>query len=157
MKRATKRMRRRKTAREALAFVRRHGVVLMSARGEVPSLAAWVAGEKIRGSWWAHRRAHEIYALECALAESPDVLVCKLLAGKRTLVHRRLWPALARVADELPASALARIVDEHTEHGHHEAHALPFAQWAPAEVLAAEKPLTRAEALAQLAACGVKV
>ena len=42
-----------KTVREALAFVERHGAVLLSARGAAPSLAEWIAGEPIRGSWWA--------------------------------------------------------------------------------------------------------
>jgi hypothetical protein len=37
--------------KEAIAFVKRHGIVLESARGPVPSLAEAVAGEPIRGSW----------------------------------------------------------------------------------------------------------
>lgn len=157
MKRVTKRTGRRKSARVALALLRRHGVVLMSARGEVPSLAAWIAGEPIRGSWWAHPRAHEIHALERALAESPDVLFCKLLGGKRTLVHRRLWPALARVADSFAPSAVARAVDEHTARGHHEAREIALAKWLPARVRAAARKLAREEAIAQLAACGIAV
>jgi hypothetical protein len=149
-------MGRAKSARQALAFVRKHGVVLMSARGEAPSLAAWIVGEPIRGSWWAHPRAREIHALECALAESPDVLFCKLLAGRRTLVHRRLWPALARVADRLAASALARVAEEHTARGHHEAREIALAERLPVDVRAAAEKLSREEALAQLAACGVR-
>src|SRR4030095_7234834 len=32
--------------------VREQGIVLQSARGPVPNLAEYVAGEPIRGSWW---------------------------------------------------------------------------------------------------------
>src|SRR6266511_3789241 len=40
----------------ALAFVRRHGVVLEGARGPVPNLAEAVATGPIRGSWWGHAK-----------------------------------------------------------------------------------------------------
>ncbi len=142
----------RRTARAALAFVRAHGVVLVSARGAAPSLAEWVAGEPIRGSWWAHPRGHEVYALASAVSEAPDVLVCRILGGKVTLVHRRLWPALVRAAPRFTRERLARVIEEHTAHGHHEARALPFPRWVPAEVRAAAKALTLERALAQLAA-----
>src|SRR5262249_6428648 len=78
---------------EALAFVERHGVVLQAARGPVPSLAEAVAGGPIRGSWWGHPRGHEIFRAAEAVTESPDVLVCKLVDGKGTYGHRRLWGA----------------------------------------------------------------
>jgi hypothetical protein len=38
---------------DPLAWVREQGVVLQSARGPVPNLAEQIAGEPIRGSWWA--------------------------------------------------------------------------------------------------------
>ncbi len=34
------------------AWVEEPGVVLHSARGPLPNVAAFVAGETIRGSWW---------------------------------------------------------------------------------------------------------
>jgi len=37
--------------REAVEFVKRHGVVLQAARGPAPSLAEAIAGGPIRGSW----------------------------------------------------------------------------------------------------------
>jgi hypothetical protein len=37
------------TSRQALAFIRKHGVVLESARGPVPSLAEVIAREPLRG------------------------------------------------------------------------------------------------------------
>ncbi len=144
-----------KTASQALAFVARQGAVLLSARGAAPSLAEWVAGEPIRGSWWAHARGHEIYALAGAITESPEVLVCRVCAGKVTYLHRRLWPALVRAAARFPRERLARVVEEHTARGHHEARAEAYPRWVPAEARAEAKALALEVALAQLAAAGV--
>jgi len=148
---------RHQTPRAALAFVREHGVVLLSARGAAPSLAEWIAGEPIRGSWWGHPRGHEIYALVNAVSDSPDVLVCRLLAGKRTFVHRRLWPALIRAASRLPSERLSRVIEEHTALGRHATRELQFPDWAPREVRAAAGELGLEVALAQLAAAHVVV
>lgn len=64
----------------------------------LPSLAAIVAGEKIKGSWWGHPRGSEIFHVSNELADHPDALLAKLVAGKLTWIHRRLWPALLGVA-----------------------------------------------------------
>ncbi len=39
---------------------------------------------------WSHPRSLEIYAATRVVRDSPDVLVCRLLAGKATFVHWRL-------------------------------------------------------------------
>ena len=117
------------TVRETLAFVRRHGVVLESARGSVPSLAAHVAGGPIHGSWWGHTRSHEIFRLTRAVRASREILVCRLVAGKITYVHQRLWPALVCVASRFPQSRLAKIAERHTSSGYHEIQEIPFSQW----------------------------
>ena len=62
------------------------------------SLTTLVATAPVTGSWWSHPRANQIYALLNALAAHPDVLVVKLVRGKATFLHRRLWPALLGVA-----------------------------------------------------------
>jgi len=80
-------------AAQALAFVERHGVVLVAAKGPVPRLVEAILGEPIRGSWWAHPASHQIFAVLSKLEESGDLLVCRLIDKKITLVHRRLWPA----------------------------------------------------------------
>lgn len=49
------------TADEALSFIREHGIVLASAKGPIPRLADAIAGESIRGSWWAHPKSHQIF------------------------------------------------------------------------------------------------
>jgi hypothetical protein len=77
------------TSRQALAFIRTHGVVLEGAQGPVPSLVEVIAGEPVRGSWWSHPKSHEIFAVTRAMRASDDVLVCRLIKGKITFVHRR--------------------------------------------------------------------
>jgi hypothetical protein len=74
------------------------GGLLMLQDPALPSIAALVAGEAITGSWWSHPRSHEIFREVGAIAAHRDVLVCKLLDGKVTFVHRRLWPAVLAVA-----------------------------------------------------------
>ena len=108
------------TPEEALAFVAHHGVVLQAARGPVPSLAEAVAGGPIRGSWWGHPKGRAIFRAASAVSEHPDVLVCKLADGKVTYVHRRLWPALVKLAPRFRADQLARVRDQHTATGTHE-------------------------------------
>jgi hypothetical protein len=98
------------TPRQAIAFVRKHGVVLEAAAGPVPSLAQAVAGGAIHGSWWTHPRRHEIFELTRAVRDSSDVLVCRLIEGKITYVHRRLWAPLVRVAQRFPRKRHAEAV-----------------------------------------------
>jgi hypothetical protein len=148
---------RRVTRRTALAFVRKHGVVLESARGPVPSLAAAVAGGPIRGSWWGHKRGHEIFAITRAIRASPDVLVCRLVRGKVTYVHARVWAALARVADRFPAKNLAAVHERHTPQGRHEVDVVPFARWLPAEVQAQARDLSADEAMAALGSWTIRM
>jgi len=122
------------TPKQALAFVAKHGVVLQAARGPVPNFAEYVAGGPIAGSWWAHAHGKEIFALATALSEHADVLVCKLVDGKVTYVHRRLWPALVKLASRFEASQLAKIDNEHTAKGAHRSIATPFPDWVPGDV-----------------------
>src|SRR6185295_14106476 len=100
------------TPKQALAFVERHGVVLQAARGPVPSLAEAIAGGRIRGSWWGHPKGREIFRAAATITNSPEVLVCKLVEGKVTYVHRRLWPALVKLAGRFAKDQLARVRDE---------------------------------------------
>jgi hypothetical protein len=138
------------TPRQALAFLRKHGVVLEAARGPVPSLAEEIAGEPLRGSWWSHPRSQEIFVVTRAIRDNGDVLVCRVVEGKVTFVHRRLWAALVRLADRIPARHLAKIEEAHTDSGAHEMREIPFPEWVPAEVLEAARKLTEASALADL-------
>ena len=138
------------TAQEAIAFVKANGIVLESARGPAPSLAATIAGQPIRGSWWKHRKAAQIFRCSRAVRDSKEVLVCRLLEGKVTYVHRRLWPALVRLRDQFGPSQLAAIRETHTAEGKHRISVVPFPKWVPPEVLNEAVKLTASQAVALL-------
>ena len=123
------------TPKQALAFIKRHGVVLQAARGPVPSLAETIAGGPIRGSWWGHPKSHEIFRVSEAVSGSSEVLVCKLVEGKVTFVHRGLWPALVKLADRFPEERLAKTWNEHTRTGAHRSRRIAFPEWVPSEVV----------------------
>lgn len=133
---------------EALAFVREHGVVLASARGAAPRLTEAIIGEPIKGSWWAHPKSREIYGVLKAVSESEEVLVCRLIDGKITLVHRRLWPALVRLAKHFPTGQLAQVQDEHTPSGRHASREVAFPRWVPSGVAEQARTIGEEEALA---------
>jgi hypothetical protein len=134
------------TAAEAMAIVREHGVVLASAKGPVPRLADCIAGEPIKGSWWAHPKSREIFAIFQEIGESADILIGRLVHGKVTFVHRRLWPALVRMAHRFQASQLAQVQQEHTPSGHHVSRELAYPKWVPPQVIEQAQRLSEQEA-----------
>jgi hypothetical protein len=134
------------TPEEGLAFVERHGVVLQAARGPVPSLAEAIAGEPIRGSWWGHPKGREIFRVARAICESPDILVCKFVDGKITYIHRRLWPALVKLASRLRKEQLAKVWNEHTHTGAHRSRRMAFPAWVPKDVTEQGERLSLTEA-----------
>jgi hypothetical protein len=129
-----------------MAFIEGHGVVLQAARGPVPSLAEEIAGGAIRGSWWGHPKGREIFRVAEAVSESPDVLVCRLVEGKVTFVHRRLWPAFVKLASRFRKEQLDRVWNEHTPTGAHKTRRIAFPHWVPSETLREAKRLSTAEA-----------
>jgi hypothetical protein len=135
---------------DALTFVREHGIVLASAKGPAPRLTELITGEPIKGSWWAHPKSHQIFAIFQAISESKDILTCRLIDGKLTLVHRRLWPALVRAADLFSAHQLAQVHQKHTPSGHHMSHEVPFPDWVPRDVLEAGQRLSAQQARSAL-------
>jgi hypothetical protein len=139
-----------KRAAQTLAFVAQHGVVLASARGAAPRLIDAIAGEVIAGNWWSHPQANTIYNVLTEVQASEDILVCRLLGGKITLVHRRLWPALVRAADTFAPQRIARVREEHTASGRHVVHETPFPQWVPVDVLQQSQALSEEQALRAL-------
>ena len=138
------------TPRQALAFIRKHGVVLEAARGPVPSLAEAIAGGPVRGSWWSHPKSREIFAVTRAVRDHDDVLVCRLIKGRVTFVHRRMWPALVRASARIPSERLARLQEIHTDLGRHEIAEIAFPDWVPSDVKAAARRLSEESALAEL-------
>jgi hypothetical protein len=137
-----------------LRFVEQHGVVLASAHGPVPCVADAVAGQPIVGSWWAHPQGKAIFAALSELDDADDVRCFKLVDGKVTFVHRRVWPALARLAGGgvLAAARVAAIQQEHMPTGEHRNMVMPYPDWVPDDVARAAAALTIDDARAQLGA-----
>src|SRR5688500_18590386 len=77
--------------------------LLLTQDKQVLNVVTLITGETLRGSWWSHAKGQEIFAVLSTLADHEDVLFTKLLSGKVTLVHRRLWPAFLAVASEREA------------------------------------------------------
>ena len=91
-------------------LLEKHGVLMLQDK-KLPSVAGAIAGETLSGSWWSHPRAQEIF--RCLGQLEDEALATRLIGGKVTLVHRRLWPELIAVGaskapwqiDRLPAAA----------------------------------------------------
>jgi hypothetical protein len=81
-----------------------------------------------------------------AVCESPEVLVCKLVDGKVTYIHQRLWPALVKLASRFRRGQLARVWNEHTPTGAHRSRRMPFPEWVSSEVMRHAERLSIAEA-----------
>jgi hypothetical protein len=89
---------REKWARVALGELESRGLLLQG-DGALPSVVRVVVGGPVRGSWWSHAKAHDIYAVCQFLKHHPDATTAKLILGKVTYVHRALFPALAAIGD----------------------------------------------------------
>jgi hypothetical protein len=134
---------------EALRFVETEGIVLESAHGRAPTFVDFVAGERV-SRWWSHPKGKLIFALTRAIRDSPDVLTCRLIEGKVTYVHRRLWPALVKLSSEFDKSGLGAIREEHLPGGKHRIVVTEFPRWVPDGVLEESKRLTQCEAKSML-------
>jgi hypothetical protein len=89
----------RAEVKAALARVRQwlnEGGLLLCHDARHPSAPSIIVGKPVSGSWWGHPKNKLIYDTLLQLAS--DVLWVKLVCKKETLVQRRLWPALLRVA-----------------------------------------------------------
>ena len=64
---------------------------LLLTDSSLPSVSRLVADAPVRGSWWSHEKAQEIFAVSEMLEDHPDVLIVKLISEKVTFVHRELW------------------------------------------------------------------
>jgi hypothetical protein len=135
------------TSEEAIALIRKNGIILEAGRGPMLSLVEAAVGGVIRGSWWSHPRSKEIFRITRAARSSKQILVCRLVAGKITFVHRKLWPALVCVAGRFPPAHLARLVEEHTSSGRHVLKIDPFPNWVPLLVTAKARKLTEKSAV----------
>src|SRR6267143_3529174 len=141
----------------AMRFVERAGIVLESGRGPVPNIAEWIAKERIKGSWWGHRKGSEIFRVTRKLRGSQKILVCRLVDEKITFVHRRLWPTLLRLEHRFPKRRLAALSEIHTQQGKHEMIEVPLAEWVPKDVLKEAQTMDEMHAIAMIRESGLPV
>ena len=92
-----------------------------------------------------------IYNVLSEVSASEQILVCRLINGKVTLVHRRLWPALVRLADRFAPQQIAQVREEHTASGRHAVSAVPFPQWVSFGDSAEARALAEREAISAIA------
>ena len=135
---------------DPIRFVEQHGVVLEGSHGPRPSLAEAIAGEPVHGSWWGHKKGRGIFRATRTVRDCDQILVCRLVSGKITYVHRRLWPAIVRLANSLDKKTLAAIKEEHTPSGAHRLRTISFPRWVPPEVRQAAGNISEEEAHHQL-------
>jgi len=140
-----------------MRFVERAGIVLESGRGPVPNIAEWIAKERIKGSWWGHPTGKQIFLVTRKLRDSQKILVCRLVDGKLTFVHRRLWPTLLRLAHRFPKRRLAAVSEIHTQQGKHEIIEVPLAEWVPKGVLKEAQTMDEIHAIAMLKESGLSI
>src|SRR5512142_3191297 len=72
-------------SRRVLAQLKRHGLLLLNDTA-LPNLCSLVVGERVRGAWWAHPRAQEIFG------------VYEALEDHRTCSYRSLCPERLRMS-----------------------------------------------------------
>jgi len=70
--------------------LREFGFLLLT-DASLPSVSRLIADAPVRGSWWSHESAQEIFVVSEMLEDHPDVLMVKLISDKVTFVHRELW------------------------------------------------------------------
>ncbi len=66
------------------------------------------------------------------------------------MVHKRLWPALVRIACNLPVERLASVREIHTPSGAHRVEEEPYPKWVPSDVKKASELLTKDKAIEAL-------
>ncbi len=138
------------TPQEAIEFVALNGIVLESAKGPVPNLADTVAGERIQGNYWGHPMGDEIFMLTRTIRSSDKILVCRLVQGKVTYVHQRLWPAIFRLGASFGKEDLGAIQEIHTSSGKHQVSVTPFPDWVPVSAKERAERLTISDATRQV-------
>ena len=113
--------------------------LLMLQDKKLPSVVGIITGESLSSSWWSHKRGQDIF--NCLSSIEDVAIATRLVAGKVTFVHRRMWPALLGVAMSRspwqmpPANAKTKDLQErltvfaedvHTQGGRHEMRLQPW-------------------------------
>jgi hypothetical protein len=95
------------------AALERSGMVLVQGQADIESIADLLAGRPVttRGYSWDYEPA---WRLTYEYEQRDDIAVVKLFRGRRTLVTRRLWPAVDALAGAARARVHARVrTDRH--------------------------------------------
>ena len=74
----------------------------------------------------------------------------RLVDGKITYVHRRLWPAIVRLAQFLDKNGIAALREAHSSSGAHQVRTIPFPLWVPGDVRKTAQNLSEEDACLQL-------
>lgn len=82
--------------RRVLSQLKKFGLLLES-DPRLPSVSTLITGSPLHSSWWSHPLAHSIFHVNGQLDDHPDVVVTKLIAGKVTFVHKKLWPEILAI------------------------------------------------------------
>lgn len=88
-----------KNLETALKLLEEIGLLLVTG-SEIPDVCRIVTGQPSKGSWWSNPKAQEIFNINEALDDHPDVTIVKLISGKVTFVHRQLWQHVYAVGTE---------------------------------------------------------
>lgn len=78
------------TSRRLIDELSCNGILLLS-DPHLPSAVKIVGGPRAKGSWWSAKKARVIFKELESLSSEPDVLTTRLVSGKVTFLHRRLW------------------------------------------------------------------
>ena len=70
---------------------------LLESDPKLPSVCSLIAGTALRGSWWSDPLAQTIFQVNERLEDHPDVLITKLVSGKVTFVHRKIWAEVVTI------------------------------------------------------------
>ncbi|HEY0252302.1 MAG TPA: hypothetical protein VGC41_12295 [Kofleriaceae bacterium] len=136
-------------------LVEKHGVLLAAARGPVLNVADLVVGEPIVGGWWAHPKGKEIFEALSQIDDSDDIRSFRLIDGKVTFAHRRVWPAIVRLGRDgvFDLERLGSVQQIHTRTGEHRTTIVPFPDWVDERTAIAADALGDDQARALLPSC----
>lgn len=79
-----------------LAQLKKDGF-LLETDPKLPSVCGAITGGPSKGSWWSHPLAQAIFQVNELLEDHKDVLIAKLVAGKVTFIHRKLWSEILSI------------------------------------------------------------
>jgi len=100
-----------KNFEHAIELLKEIGLLLVTG-SEIPDVCRLVTGKPSKGSWWSNPSAHQIFAVNEALADHADVTLTKLVSNKVTFIHRSLWHRLFAVATERGEWQLSKLSSE---------------------------------------------